>query len=148
MSLVGVVSLTYFCGVSAIGDVTRIVSDALGVTLEDDWSRVSVTVDGGGVTVNRRIFAPNSDFSRTIMGLQNALRRARPLDPERVPLAVATIDACDVMLGVVFDPPLEDGDARQELVRSWAAQLKAIVFDGEFVVSPQLHPIAQLMPGR
>lgn len=136
--------MTYFCGLRAADLVTISVGEALQVVLETGWERVAVDTGGGRIAVSRRLFSPASEFSRTVLGVQNALRNGRRLSEDGFARAVSVIDACDVMLGVVFEPPLSEYDPRLLIATDWARQFDAVVFDGRWVMSSSLEAVAEI----
>ena len=146
MDLAGAAALTFFCGVTDPDAVTAVISGSIGSSLAGDWMRASLSLDGRDMTVNRRLFSPNSEFSGTILGLQNALRTARHISPTGVEQAVDLLYKCDVMLGTVFTPVLADRDARSAVAGKWAVDLRAAVFDGQFLMNDLLEPVAEIRP--
>jgi hypothetical protein len=144
MSFVGVDYLTYFCGPLHAVEIARIIGTPVNRALPEHWEPQVFVVDGRTIRVSHKAFAPASEFSSIVLGLQAALRKAEILSSDGVERALDVILACDVMVGTVFDPPVDEGDTRAEIAAQWAGELDAVVFDGWQVLSSSLEVIARV----
>lgn len=144
MTLVGSDALTYFCGMKRLDDVARVVGESLGLSLRPDWTAAESEFAGGQLKVSRRVFAPNSDFSRVVLGMHTAVRRGREVVPGGREAALEVIGGCDVMLGVVLTPSLVADDERLHLAVEWASLLQAVLFDGRWVLDSALERIVEV----
>lgn len=146
MNLVGSAALTYFCGTKSPEAVSKVVGESLGLSLAGDWTSEEMNLGRGHLKVSRRIFAPNSDFSKVVLGIHAAVRRGTEVVPGGREEALAVISGCDVMLGAVFEPPLLDDDDRLRVAAEWASLLDGVMFDGRWILASTLEPLVEVSP--
>ncbi len=146
MSLKGVPQLTYFCR-EADPSIVAAWASEVGVAVEPEWQVVQMEITGAGaMTLRRKMFAPNSAFSRIVLGTHNAARNGRELVEGGRQLAIDTVTSCDMILGAVFEPPLTAGDARSQLANSLAAAVGGVLFDGRWLMNSIEEKLVEVVP--
>lgn len=132
MGFRGLTAVTVFCADGDPETVTKQLT-ALGVAtdLPADWATVETSGQHGAMTITRRMFEPDSTFSRTVLAAHNTVRLAGERRAGAQADALALLEACDMLLRVRFAPSLSSGkDERIVAVQSLAQASGGVVFDG------------------
>jgi hypothetical protein len=120
---------TIFCGT----DDASIVLSMLSASAPPDWVRVEVHFDEGAMSLVRRVFAPDSDFSRVIIGMHNYFRERA--DDSRKQRVLQLLETCDLMIGLRFGPPLiAESDSRWAAVLRVVQATRGLLFDGQHML--------------
>ena len=128
-------TVTILCGVPDERLARESFQDS-GAELELADGRTTAILPEGRLLLTSKEFAPNSEFSRIILGLHNYFRGTATDDEAAKAKAVGLLDRCDLMFGVVFEPPADHDDSRRQAVFSVASRLEALIFDGAQLLDP------------
>lgn len=148
MTLTGPGACTVFCGTADPAVVVATLREH-GTFDEPspDWSRIVLSGTAGSpgtVAFSRLMFAPSSKFSDIVLGAHTAFRAGAEVRPGGLAEVTGLLETTDMILGVVFDPPLADDDARRDAVHAVATATRGLIFDADVMLDAAGEPLATI----
>lgn len=77
----------------------------VGAEVESAEGQITATLEGGRIVLVPKRFAPNSEFSRVVLGLHNMFRGVATDNDAGRASALELLERCDLMFGVRCEPP-------------------------------------------
>lgn len=137
--------VTLFCASDEPGLLLRVLAEhgADVRATPSDWARSSFVFSTGSMSLRRDPRAPDSDFSRVVLGMLNHVRTRLTTSKEQAKAVGRPVATAKVLVGISFDPPVAStADPRWDCVLAMAHAASAALFDGFAMLDHEGHIIA------
>lgn len=125
---------TVFCGKAApelvLEELDRCGADVRSDGPPGSWERAEAVFGDGSLVVTRKMFAPGSEFSRVVLGAHNYFRQVETDNQAGKARVLTLLEACDMMLGVRAEPPLDPDGPRYACTLALVTALDGLLFNG------------------
>ena len=136
---------TILCPADEPGRVAVLVKDLVGdrgiITVEGDdpdWSAITIEGDGSSLLLTRRVFErPGDEFGRMQGGMSAFFERVETAHPAIKADVLERVENFALAIGVVAEPGFDDEAGHYECIFGLAAELDAIIWNGNGVLDAE-----------